>query len=151
MSKQKSDQCDEGVIVRQLQERVTALVEECRHKAARCDELYAATQKLGASEKEARAQFADLKQRLQAAETSNQFMRGYLARVQEDDAVREELVVIGEPGGEQLAPKREPAQFLRPDDFMAPDQDRSHGLMGYEDHGCLRAKRRPRKKARRRK
>lgn len=127
MSK-KLEQCDEGIIIKQLQERITALDEENKRKTARCDELYAATQKLGASEKEARAQFADLKRRLYAAETSNQFMRGYLARVQEDDVVREELVATGEPGGDQqMVPKRKPAQFLRPDDFTSPQEDRFSG------------------------
>ena len=69
-------------------------------------------------EKTTRAQFDDLKQRLQQAETDNQFLRGYLARVQEDDHVREELVAIGDPAGEQqLVPKRKSVRFERPDDF----------------------------------
>lgn len=68
-----------------------------------------------------REQFTDLKQRLQQAEASNQFMRGYLARVQEDDVVREELLTVGEPDGEQrFVPKRKPTGFERPDDFKSP-------------------------------
>jgi seryl-tRNA synthetase len=63
-------------------------------------------------EKETRAQFVDLKERLANAESENQRMRGYLARVQEDDVVREELVPVGDPGGEQqLVPKRKPTIF----------------------------------------
>jgi chromosome segregation ATPase len=70
-----------------------------------------------------REQFADLKKRLHDAEVENARLNGYLARVREDDAVREELVTVGEPGGEQrLVPKRryeplasppEPIEFLR--------------------------------------
>lgn len=71
--------------------------------------------------KDVKLKFDDLKTRLHAAEAANQHMRGYLARVQEDDAVREELIQTGEPGGEQLLiPKRKPTQFARPDDFTQP-------------------------------
>lgn len=74
-----------------------------------------------------RADFADLKQRLHAADIDNQFMRGYLARVQEDDAVREDLVTIGEPDGEQrMVPKRKHTTFTRPSDFTEPQ--RTHDL-----------------------
>jgi len=80
-----------------------------------------------------RAKFADLKQRLQTAESENQRMRGYLARVQEDDVVREELLTVGEPEGEQyLRPKRKHASFDPPNDFTefkAPD----NGLYSYHD------------------
>lgn len=58
---------------------------------------------------EAQMEFADLKRRLHNAELINERMRGYLARVQEDDTVREELITVGEPGGvEKLVPKRKP-------------------------------------------
>ena len=55
------------------------------------DEARVTAQQSEARIKEVMQQFADLKQRLLAAEQSNQFMRGYLARVQEDDTVREML------------------------------------------------------------
>lgn len=68
--------------------------------------------------KEVTQQFDDLKSRLHAAETSNQFMRGYLARVQEDDTVREELIAIGDPLGEQqLVPKRKRTEFPSPNQY----------------------------------
>lgn len=83
--------------------------------------------------KETEQQFSDLKQRLLAAEQANQFMRGYLARVQEDDSVREELVTVGDPDGEQrMVPKRKSATFERPDDFTRPN-DRDQFGMGYVD------------------
>lgn len=64
------------------------------------------------AEKETRAQFDDLKTRLAHAEAELQRMGGYIARVQEDDVVREELVRIGDPEGEQqLVPKRKPTHF----------------------------------------
>lgn len=70
------------------------------------------------AEKIARDQFDDLKTRLHAAETVNQFMRGYLARVKEDDQVREELLTIGEPGGEQqIVPKRKSTDFPQPSNY----------------------------------
>lgn len=76
---------------------------------------------------QARADFADLKRRLLAADSANQFMRGYLARVAEDDTVREELLTVGDPNGEQrLVPKRKPTSFPRPSDFTEPvDLDRN--------------------------
>jgi chromosome segregation ATPase len=66
-------------------------------------------------EKETRAQFNDLKERLVNAEATNQRMRGYISRVQEDDVVREELVAVGDPDGEQrLVPKRRGTAFHEP-------------------------------------
>lgn len=59
--------------------------------------------------KEARGQFADLKKRLHNSEMEVARLNGYLARVREDDVVREDLVTVGEPGGEQrMVPKRKP-------------------------------------------
>lgn len=72
-----------------------------------------------ASEKEGRKLVDDLKQRLAIAEADNQRMRGYIARVQEDDVVREDLVKVGDPDGEhQLVPKRKPTQFFEPSPFV---------------------------------
>ncbi len=69
-------------------------------------------------EAETRAQFNDLKTRLATAEADNQRMRGYIARVQEDDVVREELLTTGDPQGEQyLVPKRKLTPFHQPDPF----------------------------------
>lgn len=80
-----------------------------------------------------RVNLTDLKTRLHAAESSNQYMRGYLARVQEDDTVREELVTMGDPEGEQrMVPKRKPTTFERPDDFTEPKRDRD--FMGYQNY-----------------
>lgn len=74
-------------------------------------------------------QFNNLKERLATAEFENQRLRGYIERVQEDDVVREELVVAGDPDGQvQLTPKRKHTRFEAPnhrsnageiaDDFM---------------------------------
>jgi hypothetical protein len=84
--------------------------------------------------KQSREHFDDLKTRLHAAETANQFMRGYLSRVQEDDVVREELVTTGEPNGEQrLVPKRKPTEFERPQDFTEFRRRDEFGYMAERD------------------
>jgi len=68
--------------------------------------------------KEVHKQFADLKERLSNAEMENQRLRGYIARVQEDDTVREELVATGDPDGEQrMVPKRKPTLFVEPNQY----------------------------------
>lgn len=90
---------------------------------------------------ESRGHFADLKTRLLAAETANQFMRGYLARVQEDDVVREDLMTVGDPEGEQhMVPKRKPTAFPRPSDFKEP-QGSEHGV--YDTYGNRRERKTP--------
>ena len=72
--------------------------------------------------------WADLKIRLLAAERSNEYLRGYVARVQEDDIVREELVTVGDPEGERhLKPKRTSTTFTRPDDFTMPAHTNEYG------------------------
>ena len=84
-----------------------------------------------ANEAATRQQFNDLKSRLAAAEQENARMRGYIARVHEDDVVREELVRIGDPeGAEQLVPKRKPTYFAAPaqaTDFTADAERSSRG------------------------
>jgi hypothetical protein len=62
----------------------------------------------------------DLKTRLANSEAETQRMRGYIARVQEDDVVREDLVKVGDPDGEhQLVPKRKATAFRQPDPYDA--------------------------------
>lgn len=55
---------------------------------------------------EVQDQFAELKERLQTAETNLAHVEGYLARVREDDEVREGLIEIGNEDEKQLVPKR---------------------------------------------
>jgi hypothetical protein len=94
-----------------------------------------------AREKETRAQFADLKERLANAEADTQRMRGYIARVQEDDVVREELITIGEPDGEQQkVPKRKPTSFHTP----APYSHSRNFEAGYACNTASDRDRRPR-------
>lgn len=69
----------------------------------------------------------DLKERLAVSEAECQRMRGYIARVQEDDVVREELVKTGDADGEcQLVPKRKPTSFTSADPYQMPGH-----VMGY--------------------
>lgn len=68
-----------------------------------------------ADAEKARAEHADLKQRLLAAEKQIERLRGYLDRVHEDDVVREELIPVGDPEGERrLVPKRQSELFGQP-------------------------------------
>lgn len=85
--------------------------------------------------KEAREHFSDLKVRLSNSEMENQRLRGYLARVQEDDTVREELLTVGAPDGEQrMVPKRKSTVFERPND-CADQRSFSERLYRGDDEG----------------
>lgn len=64
-----------------------------------------------------KAQFSDLKVRIVNAENENQRMRGYIARVHEDDVVREELVTTGTEDQVRLTPKRKVTVFGEPSPF----------------------------------
>jgi hypothetical protein len=104
-----------------LTQELKAANEELEAVRKRFHEARSAQNATETSYKEVMGQFNDLKVRLQAAETANQFMRGYLARVQEDDVVREELVTTGDPTGESvLTPKRKPTVFPTPEQFTFP-------------------------------
>jgi hypothetical protein len=92
--------------------------------------MYSAEHEMRAAqerEKATRAQFDDLKERLAFLETENARLNGYLERVREDDTVREELVTVGEPGGEQhLVPKRKhapPRQYVQAPTMVMGDGD----------------------------
>lgn len=117
--------------VREINRLRTEEVDQLR-KAA--EELRKAADVARIEKNDTYIQFADLKQRLFSSERSNEFMRGYLARVAEDDIVREELIERGDPNGErELVPKRKPTGFPRADDFTYPAQ--SLGTReGYIDH-----------------
>jgi hypothetical protein len=68
-------------------------------------------------------------------------MRGYLKRVQEDDVVREELVPIGDPQGEQqLVPKRKPTPFMAPTPYSDFSNRRATRAMGYTDRAIARSR-----------
>jgi predicted nucleic acid-binding Zn-ribbon protein len=57
---------------------------------------------------ESRTHFADLKERLSNAEAETARLRGYLARVHEDDVVRDGMVEIEDERGKRQVPKRPP-------------------------------------------
>ncbi len=58
--------------------------------------------------KESRSHFADLKERLATAESETSRLRGYLARVHEDDIVRDGMVEIEDANGKRQVPRRPP-------------------------------------------
>lgn len=79
------------------------------------------------SAKEAREQFDDLKRRLLESETELARLRGYLARVREDDAVREGYMEIDGPQGKITAPKRPDKSWeRRPEPSLFDQQMNSH-------------------------
>lgn len=83
---------------------------------------------------ETRAQFDDLKKRLHESEMENQRLRGYIERVQEDDIVREELILTGDPEGEcRQVPKRKSAIFAQPRQYTDFDSGQSSVYSGYRD------------------
>lgn len=115
-----------------LADQVKSLTEDLERKRAECSKLREQVTIAETEEKRTKAQFGDLKERLFNAETDNQRLRGYIARVQEDDTVREELVATGDPAGEQrLVPKRKSILFEAPDNYGRPGVDH-HNLRGYD-------------------
>lgn len=101
--------------IKQLEAELTAARDEASHFRGKYDSARTEAADTKQFNKQLHAQFADLKERLATAEAETQRMRGYIQRVQEDDTVREELVTIGETGGEQqLVPKRKPTSFNVP-------------------------------------
>lgn len=92
----------------------------------------AARLKAETAEKETHEQFADLKKRLHNAEMEVARLTGYISRVREDDTVREELVTIGDPEGEQrMVPKRK-HEYLG---NREPDISMSHMMGKYDRYG----------------
>lgn len=82
-------------------------------------------------------QFADLKKRLHRSEMEVARLNGYLARVREDDTVREELVTTGDiEGGQRLVPKRK-------HEFLGNSEECGGtlaGAMQYDNYGSRREK-----------
>jgi hypothetical protein len=75
-------------------------------------EQTALRQQTEAAAKETELQFAELKQHIAVLQTANAEMVGYIARAQEDDIAREELLTTGDPDGETvLVPKRKHRVF----------------------------------------
>jgi hypothetical protein len=89
--------------------------------------------------KQLTGQVGDLKERLHKAEIENERLRGYLERVLEDDVVNEDLIKVGEPGGEErLVPKRKSTILHRVPvmtsfDLDADVHDSRPGIMTWQD------------------
>lgn len=96
----------------QLEARIAELEEAGRDGLAVRENLRKHLAESRDREKQTRSQFDDLKTRLAQSEAEVQRMGGYIARVQEDDVVREELITTGDPAGQQqLVPKRKHEPF----------------------------------------
>ena len=119
--------------IKALQQKVADL--EALNSAQREREATANAERRNAQARaeETQKQFSDLKRRLHESEVELARLRGYLARVREDDIVREELVAVGDPAGAQrLVPKRKPALDEPPLFTGVPDRFEHHGGFGLE-------------------
>ncbi len=96
-------------------DRIVVLEKMVKDLAEQRDEMRRANEAAHKDAKQIHQQFDDLKTRLHDSEMENQRLRGYVQRVQEDDTVREELVAVGDPNGEQtMVPKRKSTVFFQP-------------------------------------
>jgi len=122
----------------QLEAEVAALrsdLEASRRECKRADDRAGAL----------RANLDEVKERLAAAESENSRMRGYLDRVMEDDHTREELIAVGEPGGEQqLVPKRKHREQPHIVGPIASNRCQDTFGAAYHDASCGREPKRPR-------
>jgi hypothetical protein len=108
----------------QLEGCVRALEEEAAAARGLREQMRTKEGELRSELKRQAGEIDDLKIRLAQSESENQRMRGYIERVQEDDVVREELVVTGEPGGQQqLVPKRRSTAFVQPGAYSYVAED----------------------------
>lgn len=93
--------------LREMTEQLEASSRTYSNLLAKYDERANTIDALKKDRDEVKLQFADLKERLFNTQMVLERLRGYVDRVQEDDIVREELLTVGEPGGEErLVPKR---------------------------------------------
>jgi chromosome segregation ATPase len=104
--------------ITELKEMVNAVKEMLQREGDARRKAQAECTEAKTSLDESRVHFADLKTRLHTAEAANQKMRGYIARIQEDDRATAELMLVGDPNGEHtMVPKRKPTEFEPPSDF----------------------------------
>jgi hypothetical protein len=100
--------------------------------AAARDKLQQRVHELEKAAEAGRKDRDDLKERLAKSENSNQFMRGYVARAQEDDVAREELVSVGDPDGHrQLMPKRKHVEFPADNPYQQPEVPTTWSAMAH--------------------
>ena len=93
---------------------LTADVEEARSLVRQQSQRASAAE---AEVKTTREQFADLKERLFNADAELARLNGYLARVHEDDVVRDGLVEIDDDRGKRMVPRRTtPLRTVRQND-----------------------------------
>lgn len=92
-----------------------AALEIIEHQQKDCDEArvqahneYNKRLKAEETAQLAEKHFADLKERLFNTETELSRLRGYLARVHEDDVVRDGMVEIEDSNGKRQVPRRQP-------------------------------------------
>lgn len=111
--------------IKQLEVEVTALNVRLHDKEDQKEKIRVERDKAIQAEKKTREQFDDLKQRLLSLETDNARLNGYVARVHEDDIVRDGMIEIEDGQGKRLVPKR--PNPMTPNSFTQYEQ--FNGLM----------------------
>ena len=96
-----ADAADLGKQLVELRDSYTAALDRLRSERERRDTAEAQV-------KETREQFGDLKERLLNAEAALSRLNGYLARVHEDDVVRDGMIEIEDDRGKRMVPRRPP-------------------------------------------
>lgn len=91
-----------------LEKELATSRELCEEIRRECRQAREHRDKAQADLKETRDHFADLKERLSNAEAETARLNGYLARVHEDDVVRDGMVEIEDEEGKRQVPKRPP-------------------------------------------
>jgi septal ring factor EnvC (AmiA/AmiB activator) len=94
--------------IKQLEIELTGARELASNNYDRGQQWRTKAEQAEAALKESRSHFADLKERLQTAETELARLRGYMDRVHEDDIVRDGMIEIEDENGKRLVPKRPP-------------------------------------------
>ena len=92
--------------IKQLQDDIHSLNLRLHEKEDQKEKTRVERDKALQSEKKTREQFDDLKQRILSLETDNARLNGYVARVHEDDIVRDGMIEIEDQNGKRLVPKR---------------------------------------------
>lgn len=146
MKKKITNEIDIDVLMKRIDDLQQELTLSRGVQAGLAKNIHDATAAASAAEareKETRNQFNDLKWRLHDAEVLNAQLHGYLMRIQEDDVVREELVTVGDPEGEQrMKPKRQHTDFPR---FQQHRPDDTPSRQDYMRYARSAEEERPRK------
>jgi chromosome segregation ATPase len=97
---------DPEVAIVELHAEIDSMIEEIESTNAERNDAVANLELARKETAQTRVQVAELKERLVRAELNVHWLRGYVARVREDDVASEELVTTGNEDELTLVPKR---------------------------------------------